>query len=295
MTLRSLAVAVLCALALLPRAPAFAQNSEPPLLQDAVKSGKLPPMSERLPKLPLAGDFDGRSRRQVRRRPAHADGEGPRHPHDGRLRLRAARRLRREAAFRSGPGSRASRTSATANSRSSCDPATAGRTAPRSPSEDFRYYWEDVANNKTLSPLGLPMALLVNGKPPRVTFPDPTTIKYAWDEPNPLFLPALAGAVAALPVPPCALPQAIPCEVHRRGQGEGAGVRGEDAQLGRAAPQEGRAVPVRQSGPAHARAVDQHHAAADDALRAAAQPVLPPRRPRRPATAVHRPRHHQPR
>ena len=59
--------------------------------------------------------------------------------------------------------------------------------------DDFRYYWEDVANNKALSPLGLPMALLVNGKGPRVTFPDPLTIRYAWDDPNPLFLPALAG------------------------------------------------------------------------------------------------------
>ena len=31
-------------------------------------------------------------------------------------------------------------------------------------SEDFRYYWEDVANNKDLSPFGLPQALLVDGK-----------------------------------------------------------------------------------------------------------------------------------
>ena len=32
--------------------------------------------------------------------------------------------------------------------------------------EDFRYYWEDVANNKKLSPSGPPLALLRDGKPP---------------------------------------------------------------------------------------------------------------------------------
>ena len=33
--------------------------------------------------------------------------------------------------------------------------------------EDFRYYWEDIANNKQLSPVGPPCALLVNGKMPK--------------------------------------------------------------------------------------------------------------------------------
>ena len=35
------------------------------------------------------------------------------------------------------------------SSRCTCAPATDGRTAIRSPSADFRYYWEDVANNPT--------------------------------------------------------------------------------------------------------------------------------------------------
>ncbi|WP_439817128.1 ABC transporter substrate-binding protein [Zavarzinia sp. CC-PAN008] len=61
-------------------------------------------------------------------------------------------------------------------------------------SDDFRYWWEDVANNADLSPKGPPRSLLVEGKPPRVSFPDATTVVYEWDRPNPHFLPQLAQA-----------------------------------------------------------------------------------------------------
>jgi peptide/nickel transport system substrate-binding protein len=60
-------------------------------------------------------------------------------------------------------------------------------------SDDFRYWWEDVANNKDLSPAGPPKELIVNGKPPTVEFPDAVTVRYVWDAPNADFLPALAG------------------------------------------------------------------------------------------------------
>jgi len=60
-------------------------------------------------------------------------------------------------------------------------------------SEDFRYYWEDVANEKELSPEGPPAFFLVEGKPPQVEYPDPRTVRYTWDRPNPMFLPALAA------------------------------------------------------------------------------------------------------
>ena len=60
--------------------------------------------------------------------------------------------------------------------------------------EDFRYYWEDVANNKQLSPLGPPKILFVDGEPPKVEIIDATTVRYSWSKPNPFFLPALAGA-----------------------------------------------------------------------------------------------------
>ena len=60
-------------------------------------------------------------------------------------------------------------------------------------SADFRYYWEDVLNNEELSH-GVPRFLKVDGKPPVFEVIDETTVRYAWEKPNPFFLPALAGA-----------------------------------------------------------------------------------------------------
>jgi peptide/nickel transport system substrate-binding protein len=61
-------------------------------------------------------------------------------------------------------------------------------------SEDFRYYWEDMANNPELSKGGPNKLLLVEGELPSVEFPDPNTVRYSWSNQNPYFLPALAGA-----------------------------------------------------------------------------------------------------
>ncbi len=58
--------------------------------------------------------------------------------------------------------------------------------------EDFRYYWEDIANNEELSPAGPLADLLVNGKPPKVEIIDEVTVRYSWDSPNPTFLESLA-------------------------------------------------------------------------------------------------------
>lgn len=60
--------------------------------------------------------------------------------------------------------------------------------------EDFRYWWEDMANNPELSPSGPPIEMLVDGKPPLVEYLDATTVRYTWPSPNPAFVPALAGA-----------------------------------------------------------------------------------------------------
>jgi peptide/nickel transport system substrate-binding protein len=60
--------------------------------------------------------------------------------------------------------------------------------------EDFRYWFEDVAQNPMLSPSGLPVALTPRGRPPRFEALDETTVRYTWSVPNPLFLPNLAGA-----------------------------------------------------------------------------------------------------
>lgn len=61
-------------------------------------------------------------------------------------------------------------------------------------SEDFRFYWQDVANNKMLSPFGPDNRLIVDGELPKVEIIDKTTVRYSWSKPNPFFLPALAGA-----------------------------------------------------------------------------------------------------
>ena len=60
--------------------------------------------------------------------------------------------------------------------------------------EDFRYYWEDVANNPKLSPGGLEPELLAGGVGPQVEIIDPLTVRYSWPVPNPGFLPQQAQA-----------------------------------------------------------------------------------------------------
>ena len=61
-------------------------------------------------------------------------------------------------------------------------------------SEDFRYWWDDVANNQNLSPSGPPIDMLVDGQPPLFEVIDETTVRYSWASPNPSFLGRLASA-----------------------------------------------------------------------------------------------------
>jgi len=60
--------------------------------------------------------------------------------------------------------------------------------------EDFRFFWEDIANDSGLSPSGPADELLVDGKPPRVEIIDALTIKYSWERPNPYFIESQARA-----------------------------------------------------------------------------------------------------
>jgi len=59
--------------------------------------------------------------------------------------------------------------------------------------EDFRYWWDDVANNPDLAPLGPPVLLKVEGEVAKVEILDKRTIRFSWSKPNPFFLPAMAG------------------------------------------------------------------------------------------------------
>jgi peptide/nickel transport system substrate-binding protein len=60
--------------------------------------------------------------------------------------------------------------------------------------EDFRYFWEDVANNEELSPAGPPNLMLVDGEAPLFQVLDERTVRFSWSKPNPDFLPSLAKA-----------------------------------------------------------------------------------------------------
>ena len=61
-------------------------------------------------------------------------------------------------------------------------------------SEDFRYYFEDVATNKKIANESLPQVMLVEGKAPLFEVLDKHTVRYTWHKPNPFILPRLAGA-----------------------------------------------------------------------------------------------------
>jgi peptide/nickel transport system substrate-binding protein len=60
--------------------------------------------------------------------------------------------------------------------------------------EDFRFFWEDIANNAELSPGGPSGELVLDGQPPRVEIIDERTIRYSWDRPNPYFIESQARA-----------------------------------------------------------------------------------------------------
>lgn len=60
--------------------------------------------------------------------------------------------------------------------------------------EDFRYWWEDVANNPEISPAGPPQLMLSDGQLPKFEVLDESTVRFTWPTVNPFFLPRLAGA-----------------------------------------------------------------------------------------------------
>ncbi|MDX2101392.1 MAG: ABC transporter substrate-binding protein [Alphaproteobacteria bacterium] len=68
--------------------------------------------------------------------------------------------------------------------------------------EDFRYYFEDVAQNRRLNPTGPPHQLVVGGQLARFEVLDAHTVRYSWDRPHPTFLTSLAGAAPFFPYRP---------------------------------------------------------------------------------------------
>ena len=170
--------------------PAHAALQETPFFEKAVASGELPPVAIRVPREPALAELEtiGRPGGDLRMLMAS--------PKDTRLMTvyGYARLVAYTAALALVPDileridvedGRSFTLHLRAGHRwSDGQPFTA---------EDFRYWFEDVAENRQLSPSGLPVALLPNGEAPRFEVLDEQTIRYSWSRPNPLFLPALAG------------------------------------------------------------------------------------------------------
>lgn len=168
---------------------------EPPILEKAVQAGELPPVAERIPQKPAIVRYEGT--------------EGAPGQYGGVLRLigASAKDTRmliqygyarlvgydtdyeivpdiaesvdveddRVFTFHLRPGHR----------WSDGEPFT---------TEDFRFFWEDVANDATVSRFGPPKELLVDGEKPVVEVLDEVTVRYSWTKPNPYLLPAIAAA-----------------------------------------------------------------------------------------------------
>jgi len=181
---------------LLVLAATSAMAAEAPSLADQVASGKLPPEAERLPDEPLVVVLDESTQRSVGERGGSINmlmgsqndirmmtvyGYARLVRYDRNLDLQPDILLNYENegnrvfTFHLRPGHKWSDGSSFT-------------------AEDFRYQWEDYLTNPDMEFGALEPALFAEGKPPRFEVIDPLTVRYTWDTPNPLFLPALAGA-----------------------------------------------------------------------------------------------------
>ncbi|WP_286238813.1 ABC transporter substrate-binding protein [Neptuniibacter halophilus] len=166
--------------------------TEIPYLQPQVDARQLPPMQQRLPEVPAmpsfadreTGQYGGRLRMLMSKakdiRQMVVFGYARLVGYDAHLQLRAdilqgiEVEDNRVFTLQLRPGMR----------WSDGHPFTA---------EDFRFYWEDIASNATLSPFGPPKAMLAQGEAPRFEVLDRYRVRFSWPHPNPYFLPALAG------------------------------------------------------------------------------------------------------
>jgi peptide/nickel transport system substrate-binding protein len=170
--------------------------AEAPLLADQVASGKLPPEAQRLPDKPLVVVLDDSTQRSVGKRGGSINmlmgsqkdirmmtvyGYARLVRYDRNLELQPDILLsyenegNRVFTFHLRPG----------HKWSDGSPFTA---------EDFRFQWEDYLTNPEMEFGALEPALFAEGKPPKFEVIDPLTVRYTWETPNPLFLPALAAA-----------------------------------------------------------------------------------------------------
>ncbi|MBN9530112.1 MAG: ABC transporter substrate-binding protein [Alphaproteobacteria bacterium] len=190
--LAPVAAGLLCAAAF----PAWALDyKEPAMLQADVAAGKLPPVAQRLPSEPLVEDMDGKIR-QV----GKSGG-------DARMLIGRARDVRMISVYGySRLVGYDEKFQLKPDILKSIDveddkvftmhlrPGHKWSDGKPFTSEDFRYWWEDVTNNKELSPAGAIVDLMIEGELPKVEILDKETVRYSWTHRNPFFLQRLAGA-----------------------------------------------------------------------------------------------------
>jgi peptide/nickel transport system substrate-binding protein len=196
-TRRGVNLGLLASAALLLGAPAALAGdltyTEAPMLAERVKKGELPPVAERLPQTPLVSDMLDRGRSVGRyggdMRSFAAKAKDLRYltansytrlvGYDEKLNLKPDVLEKVET-----DGEKSFTLTLRQGHRwSDGKPFTA---------EDFRYWWEDVATDKDLSPFGPPEIMMVDGKLPKFEVLNDHQVRYTWDRPNPRFLPALA-------------------------------------------------------------------------------------------------------
>lgn len=186
--------AVVLALAAMIAAPVV-RAEEAPLLAAAVKDGKLPPEAERLPKDPRVVTIDQSTGREPGKRGGTIR---TLMAEQGDLRLMTVYGYARLVSYNS---SLEMKPDILASYENEGNKVFTLRIRPGhkwsdgSPftAEDFRYQWEDILTDKDMERGGLDAALLANGKPPKFEVIDDLTVRYTWEDPNPLFLPALAA------------------------------------------------------------------------------------------------------
>ena len=163
---------------------------EPPFFSDLIKDKKLPPLAQRIPKDPIVVDTAGQyggdiitlvpRPRDIRYISTYAYTRLVGYDRNLRLQPDIGEKVENE-------DDRVFTVTLRAGHRwSDGTPVTA---------EDFRYSWEDVAQNADLSPAGPPEFMMMDGNPPRFEILDERTVRYSWDRPNPRFLPQLAGSI----------------------------------------------------------------------------------------------------
>ena len=182
----ALATALLCT--------GWAGAEEPPALKADVDAGKLPPMAQRLPRVPLVVDIN------------RSDWAIGRYGGELRTLLAKDRDIRMMVVYGYsrlvGYDEKLNLVPDILESVDNVDsrvftlhlrPGHRWSDGQPFTTADFRYFWEDVANNPDLSPFGLPQVLKVRDRGPRFEVLSETAVRYTWDEPNPQFLPQLAA------------------------------------------------------------------------------------------------------